>query len=60
LKRSGSHTLEPVINLNQPNKKFSMLSDIIEQSHEGSSTIGQEKFTLNGIPNFYPDKADEI
>ncbi len=37
-----------------------MLSDIIEQSHEGSSTIGQEKFTLNGIPNFYPDKADEI
>lgn len=36
-----------------------MLSDIIERSHEGSSTYGYEKFSSSNGQN-YPDKLDQI
>ena len=57
-KFSGSNTTENGLMLQQPNKKFSMLSDIIEQNHSGSSNFGGDEVTIGQNP--YPQKMDEI
>ncbi len=46
--------------LRVPSKKFSLLSDIIQRSHEGSSSYGgPDKVTSSG-DNFFPNKKDYI
>ena len=53
-------TEDPKSHLYLPEKKFSTLSDIIERSHEGSSTYEYGKFSSSNGNREYPDKIDEI
>lgn len=62
LRRARDEDRSQRLSITPPTKKFSMLSDIIEKTEEGSSSYGNhdKRSNSNGFNNFYPNQQDAI